>query len=220
MLISAGLAVRMMATRTALAAHGGQPGSLVPGDARIARVRAEGVRGILAYQVDAAEHDRRRKAGLGAVTRLEWLDTLMAMPVGLPVPLQSMTITEQKTMQRLPPGCLDYRQSGVIRRLARPIGMYLVIVDDADWRRGLVRSGAYIGCTRILAVPPTVAGLDEAALEADYWGVGLMISGRPLSSSRVIVPPQRFVPTVYTAASWRFCEEMYRQAVVTAGAEQ
>jgi hypothetical protein len=217
---SADLAVRMMVARNALAAHGDQSACVVPHDVHIAGVRAEGVRGTLAYQVDAGEHDRRRQVGLGAVTRLGWLDTLMEMPLGLPVPLESLTADEHERARRLPHGCVDQSDEGLIRRLVRPISMYLIIVEDTDWRRGLIRSGAYIGCTRILVVPPDVAELDDAGLQADYWGVGLMVSGQLPGSSRVVVPPERFVPKIYTAASWRFCEEMYRQAVVTADAGQ
>jgi hypothetical protein len=201
--------------RRALAAHGDQSGCALPDDVHIAGVRAEGVLGILAYQIDAVEHDRRRRAGLGAVTRLGWLDTLMAMPLGMPVPLQSLTADEQDRARKLPRGCVDQNDEGLIRRLVRPINMYLVIVEDTDWRRGLIRSGAYIGCTRILVVSPDLAELDDAALEADYWGVGLMVSGQLPGSSRVVVPPEPFVPKIYTAASWRFCEEMYQQAVIT-----
>ena len=59
---------------------------------------------MLAYRIDQGEHVRRRDAGLVAVTRLDWLHTLLGWPAGMPVSLDELPGSEQQIIRELPAG--------------------------------------------------------------------------------------------------------------------
>lgn len=190
------------------------PGEVQHG-ARVAQVQAEGVPGLVVYQLDAAEHERRVRAGLGAVPRLDLLDALMGLPLGEPVPATSLTAAEQYELRRLPPGYIGRAGHALVRLLAVPLRLQMALVEDSAWRRGLVRAGAYTGTTRVLVLTRRPPDLDDAAIQADYWGIALMVSDGPAAVPEVVVEPRPFRPRAHTAAMWLFCEQIYRQAEVT-----
>lgn len=65
------------------------PGDLVPRDANLAVVEAEGTKVVAAYRVEARERERRVQ-GMPPLTRPDALNLLMALPHGEFVPAASL----------------------------------------------------------------------------------------------------------------------------------
>jgi hypothetical protein len=81
----------------------------------------------------------------------------------------------------------------------RPIEVLLAIVTHHDLHVGLRlagRFGAY--CPRLLVIEEAPTDAPWAAVEADYWGIGL------LTPSGLLVAPEPFTDPVYTPAGDRF----------------
>jgi hypothetical protein len=180
----------------------------------MAAVTVRGVKAAVAYRMDRREHSRRQDAGLTAVTRLDWLHTLLSLPAGMPVPSRSLPSRELRMLHRLPTGCVQFADGTVIRHIVRPLRVDLAVVMATDFRSGLReagRFGAY--CARVLAVAGTLAHLAEARAEADYYGIGLVVNSaaRPV----LVVPPEPFTPSAHTAAGWRFAEQTYRELITS-----
>jgi hypothetical protein len=79
-----------------------------------------GVRAWLTVSVNNAEWRRRERVGPHALTRLEVLDGLLGLPLGLPVPLQALTTHERRLVSSLPDGVAEQHGDVVIRR-AEPV---------------------------------------------------------------------------------------------------
>ena len=176
--------------------------------ARTADVTIRDVAATLVYRLDAVEHARRCAIGLRAVTRIDWLDCLLHMPVGQPMHPDALTAGECQIIRQLPRGCV--RASGVqlIREIVRPVAVDAALIVRSDWRAGMFDAGSFSSyCTRIVAV----AGIPDkqAEVEADYYGIGLIINAAV--SPEVVVPPQRFSAAVHSAAGWSFAERTYRE---------
>lgn len=197
----AGAAARLdLAARTAVRA-------VCSDAARPARMRVRGVDATVMYVPDDAEYRRRRSAGLGAVTRLDLLDVLLGLPVGLAVPWCSLAPNDRRAVRELPAGCADVTPAGVIRRLVRPLRVELAIVHARHWRGGLEQAGRFGSyCTRLVVLPEPPADGDRAGIEADYWGIGLVVAAPEPS---LLVPPERFEPRAHTAAGWAFAEQVH-----------
>lgn len=88
----------------------------------------------------------------------------------------------------------------------RSLEVLLAIVTDDDWRRGLNRAGKFGAyCARVLVLPERPADLAWAAIEAGYWGIGLVLAGR------LLVAPEPFGERTYSAAGDRFTEDIHHQ---------
>lgn len=175
-----------------------------------ARVKVRGVWCTVAYRLDVREHHRRRAAGLGAVTTLGWLDVLLGLPVGLPVPVAPLTPTERRIIPRLPAGCVKIGAAGIVRTLVAPLDVDLVVVSAQDWRPGLKAAAQFANyCTRVLALTGAHDDLTDARLHAELDGVGLVVNA--LDEPAVVVAAEPFVKLAHTCAGWRFTEEVYGQ---------
>ena len=167
----------------------------------------------IVYRPNTAEITRRRAAGLGGVTNLGWLDLLMDLPAGLPVPLGR---TDLRTLRRLPKGCLEITAHDVVRQLTKPLDVEVAITIRPRFRQGLAHAGRFAPyCTRVLALTGTPRNLTNAAIEADFWRIGLIINAA--TDPEVIVAPEPFVTQRHTPAAWAFAEDIYHQIAAVAG---
>lgn len=167
---------------------------------------------MIVYRPDRTEIARRQAAGLTGVTRVDQLDQMMDLPAGLPVPHASLSAAARRAVQRFPSGCVEHTAAGVVRRLVPPVDVRLAVVTRVRFAEGLVRAGRFAPyCARVLALAGTPTHLQEAAAEADFWGVGLIVNAA--GTPELMVAPAPFQRWRHTPAGWGFAEDIYRQAV-------
>lgn len=177
-------------------------------------MRFGGVDATLVYTPDRAEFERRRAHGDPSVTRLDWLNLLMNLPHGEPVPFSSFRPSEHRALDRMPLGIVDITPAGFVRRLTHPLRVELAIVHGRQWKPGLRRASRFAPyCRRalVLSGKPKYTSLQQAAIEADYWGIGLIVN--EARGPQVVVRPDDFAKRRHTPAGWSFLEEVYRSAV-------
>ncbi|REF00322.1 hypothetical protein [Thermomonospora umbrina] len=177
-----------------------------------AKVAAPLTKATIYYKPDTEEAARREATGLTAVTRLDWLDRLMNLPIGLPVPGDDLTKYDRRDFLRLPPGRVDLTLDGVVRRITRPLDVKLAVVTGRQWRPGLTRASRYASyCPRALVLTGSPKDLHDAAVTADLYGIGLVINA--CCEPELVVAPAPFEQYRHTPAGWAFLEEVHRQAV-------
>ena len=167
------------------------------------------------YQVDDAEHQRRQSVGLKAVTGLAMLETLMGLPVDLPVSWRLLGQGEYAKVRALPVGTVERDGAMVIRRAVRPVRVDLAVVTARSWRRGLERAGRFAPfCRRTLLWDRRPPGTEKLS-EASFYGVGVL--HRTGGDVTTLLEPREYRPARHTAGAWWFTEELY-QSVCSAEA--
>lgn len=173
--------------------------------------RCSDARGDAVVLVKPVEHARRVAVGSGAITDLSVLHALMNLPLGQPVPIKDLARVTRNLLEQAPAGALDWPiLSGTVLRLAdQPVRVPLVVVRAGTWHAGLRRAGAFAPfAKRGVVLPQRPRRLDEYALEADYWGVGLWVTSRG-GELEQIVPPEPWIQRYAKPAQWRFLENAY-----------
>lgn len=164
----------------------------------------------LEYRLDPAEHRRRQEVGLAAITDLVALDTLLSLPVGLPVSLPDARVG----MARIPRGCVDSTfddaLTPIVTRMVIPALTPVAVVVLARGRLSgkLERAGRFAPyCMRSVLVSdePTPMQLSEAS----FYGIGVLL--RTGSERRTLLEPEPFTGGYSTPASWAFAEQAYAQ---------
>ena len=173
-----------------------------------------GVRAWLTVSVNNAEWWRRERVGPHALTRLEVLDGLLGLPLGLPVPLQALTTHERQIVSRLPDGVAEQRRDVVIRRAEPVVECFFAIVFARTWSAGLADALKFAPfCARLTVLESRPADEPGACLEASYYGVGLAVQAK--NDHTMLVSPEPLARRRVTAAGWWFTEETYRQIRTT-----
>lgn len=185
-------------------------GFAVSAGAQVGRVRVFGRPAAVVYRLDAGELRRRHEAGLGAVTRMDLLDLLLALPRGCPVPYDSLTERERDLLRSLPAGCVESVSCGVIRYLAVPLSVELAAVRSTDWRRGLDQASQFAPfCSRALVLGRVPGDAGALLAEAAYYGIGVVVA--EAGEVQVLADPEPFRRRSHKAAGWWFAEEIYTQ---------
>lgn len=160
--------------------------------------------------VDPLEHERRAKAGLGAVTDLALLDLFLTLPRELPVPSALLCTEEQDQLRRAPQGCWTGTPNGdIVRLLQRPCTVELVVVDSDRWSTGLGTARRFAAAAPVVVRIPSSVRVDSSML----WGAQLLGIGvwqAEGADHRVLVDPDAPPNAVVKAAMWRFEEGAYR----------
>jgi hypothetical protein len=180
----------------------------------VARVRLFGTRGWVAYRSDHDQRQLRRAHGIGPVLGLDLLDTLMGLPLGLPVPLHAVSRADLRRLRRLPDGAVTWSSATVTRRLAPPVWPLLAMVQGADWPRGLRAASRFaMYCRRLLVISELPQDEEVALAEASFYGIGVAL--RRNGMLKMVLEPEAFTDWQPTAAWWWFTEEVYRGAEQT-----
>lgn len=188
----------------------GAPDVLLPHGSETAVVDVLGVTAVVAYRRDVCEHRRRREAGTGALRRIDVLELLMGLPEGEPVPIASLGEVERRALKAMPPGVVVRQDGNVIRRAIEPVRVALAVVPARGWDSALEKVERFTPfCARAVLVEGTLRRRADALMQADFYGIGLWIASG--DGVDVLVPPRPFVRKRYTAAGWRFAEDVYRQ---------
>lgn len=165
----------------------------------------------LAFTLNTAEHARRQTAGLHALDRYTWIEPLMTLPQGCPVPLDAINPALHPTLRRIPEGVFEPGRPDYLRLAIPPASNFTAYVKAKRWAPGhLARASAFapVGQRAIVlastAKPPGAMALSEA----DFWGIGV---GRITDSGGFewLLAPAPYRPVRFTAARWRFAELVY-----------
>jgi hypothetical protein len=114
--------------------------------------------------VDPFEH--RRRAGRGAIGRIEELHRLANLPHRLDVPDDG---------NRYPVASVVRTHAGVRRVIQSPARIHGVLAGPGPWERTAELLGDYVTIApRVAIVDPESVERDELRCEALLWGVGLM----------------------------------------------
>lgn len=181
---------------------------LTDADAALVQAGYPRTEATIVYRPNHVEFERRHAAGLGGITDLGRLNLLMGLPAGLPV---TPDRADLRALRRLPQGCVDITANGFVRQLTKPLNVKVAITTRPRYAQGLVhagRFGAY--CTRVLALTGKPRSLTEKAIEADFWGIGLIVNAD--TDPELVVAPTLFEPFRHTPAAWAFAENIYQQA--------
>ncbi|MGW2280219.1 hypothetical protein [Streptomyces sp. NPDC001770] len=184
--------------------------SLLGRGGRSALLPALGTEALFFYRLDAAEDSRRREASAARLDKLPPLETLLTLPVGLPVPLASLDQREHRAVRALPKGSADRNRSTVMRRAVRPMQVDLAVVRASGWRQGLEGAGRFAPfCRRAMLLDRRPTRPQESLAEADFYGIGVFAPAG--DRVEMILEPRAYRPQRYTAAAWAFVEELYQR---------
>ncbi|SEE34499.1 hypothetical protein SAMN05428938_7932 [Streptomyces sp. KS_5] len=169
----------------------------------------QGTEALFFYRLDSAEHARRRQAAAARMDRMPALEALLALPVGIPVPLTALDPDQRRAVRALPAGCVDRDRTSVTRRAVRPARVDLAVVRAAGWRQGLRDAGRFAPfCRRAMLLTRRPSHLDEALAEADFYGIGVFLAAE--DGVEMVLEPAPYRPLRHTAAAWCFVEELYQ----------
>ena len=97
----------------------------------------------------------------------------------------------------------------VLRQVVQPLTVDLAVVPARSWRRGLEQAGRFARfCSRAVMLPRPPRELDDLAMQADYYGIGVVVVD---ADDAVLVVPEPFRRSRHTPAGWRFLEQVYAQ---------
>ncbi len=184
-----------------------------------ATVRLFGVPASVTYRLDATEVERRRSAGLGSLARLDLLDVLMGLPVGLPVQRACLTEREQRLLRELPDGVVTEHDDQLVRRAVQPLTVHNAVVAARGWRTGLRKAGRFAPfCARSVRLPQLPDDFEEVSVQAGFYGIGVLIG--PPCRAEQLVAAQPYARHRHGPGHWWFAEEVFGQlgAVVEEGA--
>lgn len=169
----------------------------------------QGVEALFFYRPDTAEHTRRRRTAAARLDRMAALETLLTLPVGVPVPFAVLDAGQRRAVRALPAGCVDRDRTSVTRRAVRPVHVDLAVVRAAGWRQGLEDAGRFAPfCRRAMLLTRRPARLEEKLAEADFYGIGVFVAAG--DGVEMVLEPALYRPLRHTAAAWCFVEELYQ----------
>lgn len=168
-----------------------------------------GVQALLRYRFDVQEDDRRRQWRLGAIRDPEVLELLLGLPVGISVPVSSLTASERSALRLAPPGAVEVEAGLVTRRAVYPLAVDLALVAAQGWRTGLEVAGRFAPfCSRVMLLRRWPNDAENLRMQADFYGIGVVVANGV--NVEVMVAPRPFQPWRFTAARWQFLEEVYQ----------
>jgi hypothetical protein len=168
-----------------------------------------GTKALLCYQFDDDEHERRRRAGAGAICSADVLELLLGLPIGMPVPVASLSRREGAALKLVPRGAVSERHGQVTRHAVAPVTVELAVVAAHTWRDGLEVAGRFTPfCARAVVLSRRPADLADLQMQAGFYGVGVIVIDD--QSTEVLAEPAPFQRLRFKAAGWRFLEQVYR----------
>ncbi|MGW2612738.1 hypothetical protein ACWC4A_52120 [Streptomyces mirabilis] len=160
--------------------------------------------------IDPAEHTRRQQAGLRNISDVHGrlLDTLMALPASVPIPIDALTDRQQDDIRRAPAGILDLADGTVTRHALRPCRVDLATVHATCTRDSIGNAGSYAPFCARAVVTPSLPRRKYLLSEANYWGIGVFLD-HGHGQLETLVEPAPWQPKRHTPAAWRFAESAY-----------
>lgn len=161
---------------------------------------------------DRVEQARRQACGLGAVTSLALLDSLMNLPAGEPVRVRDLSEDTWHQVLGAPIGAVEVDGGWVTRMLTPPLTVVAVLVRETAWRPALRRAGRFHPFAQRLVLVDQVPS-PKLTWEAQVAGIGVWadLGGQPHEVCR----PEPYVRRYWKAAGWRFAENAYKAATTS-----
>ncbi|MGY0022134.1 hypothetical protein [Streptomyces sp. cg35] len=187
-------------------------GGSLPAGSSVAEVEARGVRAVLAVRLNAAEVERRRQDGVGAVLDGSALEGLMQLPAGLPVPVSSLAPREWSSLRRAPGHAVERGDGQVVRRLVAPLEVDLAVVRSSSPARNALKRAGRFGAYAASSVwlDASADGSELLVTEAGVYGLGVVRTG-PGEAPELLVAPRSSSRFGHTSAGWLFAEQVYAE---------
>ncbi|WP_050800436.1 hypothetical protein [Streptomyces himastatinicus] len=161
--------------------------------------------------IDPAEHQRRQAAGIGPVTGHGFggLDHLMALPAGMPVPVDSLTREQQKYVRRAPAAICTIEDGQVTRHAIRPCRVALATVHSPSACKTALESASRFApfCARRVVIRRRTHW-PESLTEFDFYGIGVSFENGD-GTLETLVEPEPWIPKRHTPVAWWFAERAY-----------
>ncbi|KOU38736.1 hypothetical protein ADK54_27715 [Streptomyces sp. WM6378] len=187
-------------------------GGKLPSVARVSEVTLWGVRVVLVYRLDEAEHARRDALNAEPLNDLWLLETLLKLPVGRPVPLANLEGRDRRRLSKgWPAGTAEQRGDMVERVATLPLWVDLAVVcsETASLEAlHVMPFGAY--APQAIWLDCLSAGSEQLLEEAARFSTGV-VHWQNAGEPKVLVPVQPLADVTITAAGWRFTEHAYEQ---------
>jgi hypothetical protein len=175
-------------------------------------VNVLGTRGLLRYRFDPYEDERRRQAHVGAIPNPQVLDLLLGLPIGISVPITSLTPLERSALRLAPSGAVAVDAGAVTRLAVHPLVVDLAVISARRWQSGLEIAGRFAPfCSRVLMLHSRPMDTEGLRSQADFYGIGVVVAHG--TEVEVLVTPRPFIRRRFTAAGWQFVEEVYQQLI-------
>ncbi|WNO70158.1 hypothetical protein [Streptomyces sp. AM8-1-1] len=187
--------------------------ALLDSTARSVSLERMGSQALIFYRPDDRECARRMSTSAGRLDNIGVLQTLLELPVGLPVERTTLPQRLQAGIRRLPVGAADLDRSQVVRRAVRPLAVDLAVVRaaTAGWRDGLRRASRFAPfCRRALFLDAFPAAREDLLMEAAFYGVGVLVR-TGTEGTVMALEPRLYRPQRHTPAAWCFTEEIHQQ---------
>jgi len=169
-----------------------------------------GTEALVCYRFDDGEHARRQRASAGVIASADVLELLLGLPIAMPVPVASLTRRERAALGLAPPGVVSVRDGQVTRHAVAPVVVELVLVAAGSWQIGLEVAGRFTPfCSRAMVLRRRPTNMADMRLQAGFYEVGVIVVDDLVTE--VLVEPAPFQRLRFTAAGWRFLEEVYRK---------
>ena len=185
-------------------------------DVQVARAVVLDTSAWIAFRCDRSEAGRRAACGLGPVLAWDLLDTLMDLPIGLPVPAAALTRAARRRVCRAPAGIARLSGGQIIRDLAPVVTPLLAIITARDWAGALARASRFAPYCRRMVVGPMLPADGDVLRTAARLGIGVAVRGGP-EAAEVLLEPEPVEDWQPTTAWFRFCEVIYGYTARTAG---
>ncbi|WP_328766032.1 hypothetical protein [Streptomyces sp. NBC_00286] len=169
----------------------------------------------LQLDIDDAEHERRRAAGLGVATGHGFggLDVLMALPHGLPVPLEALTDHQRAYVSRGPAGICTVTGNQVVRHVTRPCRVRLATVRAASASQLALDAAekfTALCARRVITTRAPSVYFPEKLLEFGSCGIGVCLQ-HPDEELETLVEPRPWRVKRHSPEAWWFAETAYGQ---------
>ncbi len=179
------------------------------GDAEAVEFQIDDLGGLAAFDLDPHEHERRRAAGLEAITSWDVLDAALSLPLNEPVETTDDVMDLFQTVAAAGDATFSIKDGRVMRALKPPLHVRCVAVHRAGWRPALTAASKFgLLCQRLAVCERTPREPQLAVLEATWLGVGLVLNGE-------IVTPPGAHPRLPGLYPWRFAEAVYAAYLAT-----
>ncbi|MEV5978573.1 hypothetical protein [Streptomyces sp. NPDC052114] len=186
-------------------------GALLPGST-VVEVEARGVSAVLSVRLNMTEVGRRAREGVAPLLDMTVLNGLLQLPVGLPVPVASLTSKERWRLRECPKDAVERSGGQLVRRVVSPLEVDVAVTRTRrPGRPALLRAGcfgSYAASTVWLDGP--AAGSELMVIEAGIYGLGVVhaVDGE---APELLVAPRSSRSFGHTAAGWLFHEQVYEQ---------
>lgn len=169
----------------------------------------------LTLAIDQAEHKRRQAAGLTVATGHGFggLDHLMALPHGLPVPLDTLDKHQRAYVRKAPASICTVHNGHVTRHAIRPCRVTMATVHYKTTYKMALHSASRFApfCSRRVVVerlPKSAFDRINDLTEFEFYGIGVVLEHSD-GALETVVEPRPFQPKRHTPAAWWFAEQAY-----------